>query len=82
MFRDEEKVKKRQTFVFSATLAFVHEQPAWLKLKKGQKGQLTEAQKLGMINSLTFIGWVKLEAGIYLVFTYGKHMVMISLITL
>merc|ERR1719278_356928 len=42
---DENKKKKRQTFVFSATLSLIHELPKHLKDKKGAK-QMTSEEKL------------------------------------
>ena len=42
---DENKKKRRQTFVFSATLSLIHELPKHLKDKKGAK-QMTSEEKL------------------------------------
>ena len=42
---DETKKKRRQTFVFSATLSLIHELPKHLKDKKGAK-QMTSEEKL------------------------------------
>lgn len=44
LFRDEAKKKKRQTFVFSATLTTIHSGPNRLLPKKVK---LTETHKLG-----------------------------------
>ena len=45
---DEDRKKKRQTFVFSATLSLVHELPKHLSQKKGAK-QMTSEEKLSQL---------------------------------
>ena len=46
--QDENKDKKRQTFVFSATLSLVHEMPKHLAQKKGKKN-LTPEEKMQQV---------------------------------
>ena len=48
---DETKKKKRQTFVFSATLSLVHELPKHLSQKKGAK-QITSEEKLKQLMAM------------------------------
>ena len=45
-FRDEKKLKKRQTYIFSATLTLVHSGPQRF-IKKKKKMPITQKQKLG-----------------------------------
>ena len=56
MCRDEDKKKKRQTFVFSATLTFIHQAPQRIALKKKTKKKdkefkMTQEKKLGRLQS-------------------------------